>query len=132
LTAKRNCLPDGGSFFFTGEVMNEGSDYQRSIAFMCRDFLEQVEDIRELVQENDLLDRITSVIIEEGDEDLFHIRNLEAHLFKYESKLLSIYSKNPDNPRLDKLYRRSASLREMCAGMMRRIVDDGPGGAGNH
>lgn len=103
--------------------MKEGSDYQKSIAFMCRDFLGEVEDMRELIQENDLLDRITSVIIEEGDEDLFHIRNLEAHLFKYESKLLSIYSKNPDNPYLDKLYRRSASLREMCENLLRRIVD---------
>ena len=112
--------------------MTEESGYQRSIAFLCRDFLEQVEDIRELVQENDLLDRITSIIIEEGDEDLFHIRNLESHLFKYESKLLSIYSKNPDNPRLDKLYRRSASLREMCAGMMLRIVKESPDGAGGH
>lgn len=109
-------------YFLTGIFMNEGSDYQRSIAFMCRDFLDEVDNIRELIQENDLLDRITSVIIEEGDEDLFHIRNLEAHLFKYESKLLSIYSKNPDNAHIDKLYRRSASLRQMCENLLRNII----------
>lgn len=102
--------------------MTEGSDYQRSIAFLCRDFLDQVDGIRELVQENDLLDQITNAIIDEGDDDLFHIRNLEAHLFKYESKLLSIYSKHPDNTRFDALYRRCASLREMCASLMRKVV----------
>lgn len=103
--------------------MTDGSDYQRSIALMCRDFLGQVENMREFIQENDLLDRITSVIIEEGDEDLFHIRNLEAHLYRYESKLLSIYSKNPDNTHLDALYRRSASLRLMCENTLRKIVE---------
>jgi hypothetical protein len=98
--------------------MPEGSDYQKSIAFLCRDFLDQVEDIKELARENDLLDQITAVIIDQGDEDLFHIRNLEAHLFRYESKLLSIYSRNPWNARLDALYRRCASLREMCANLL--------------
>lgn len=104
--------------------MAEGSDYQRSIAFLCRDFLDQVDGMRELAQENDLLDQITNAIIEEGDDDLFHMRNLEAHLFRYESKLLSIYSKHPDNTHLDALYRRCASLREMCANLMRRVVTD--------
>ena len=111
-----------GQFIFSGDDMTDGSDYQRSIAFMCRDFLDQVEEMRELVQENDLLDQITAVIIDEGDDDLFHIRNLEAHLFKYESKLLSLYSRHPDNSHLDALYRRSASLREMCANLLRRVV----------
>lgn len=102
--------------------MGQGSDYQRSIAFLCRDFMDQVEGINELARENDLLDQITAVIIDEGDDELFHIRNLEAHLFKYESKLLSIYSRNPDNTHLDALYRRCASLREMCANLMRKVV----------
>lgn len=106
--------------------MIEGSDYQRSIALMCRDFLGQVEEMRELIVENDLLDRITSVIIEEGDEDLFHIRNLEAHMFKYESRLLSIYSKNPENQFLERLYRRAASLREMCANLLREVIETKP------
>ena len=100
-------------------MVNEGSDYQRSIALMCRDFLVEVDEFPELANENDLLDRITSVIINEGDEDLFHIRNLEAHMFKYSGKLLAIYSKNPDNPILDKLYRRAESLREMCQELLR-------------
>ncbi len=107
-------------------MATEGSDYQKSIAFMCRDFLLEVDDMREFVHENDLLDRITSVIIDEGDEDLFHIRNLEAHMFKYCSKLLSIYSKNPDNSYIDKLYRRAESLREMCQNLLRVIVEDRP------
>jgi hypothetical protein len=97
--------------------MAEGSDYQRTIAIMCRDFLDQMEDIPGFIHENDLLDRITCAIIDEGDEDLFHIKNLENHLTKYELKLLSLYSRNPDNSFLDKLYRRSASLREMCTGL---------------
>jgi len=101
--------------------MAEGSDYQKTIAIMCRDFLTQIEDIPGFTQENDLLDRITGVIIDEGDEDLFHIKNLENHLYKYESKLLSLYSKNPDNSYLDKLYRRSTSLREMCANLTREV-----------
>lgn len=113
--------------FFPGDDMTEGSDYQRSIAFLCRDFLDQVEGIRELIQENDLLDQITAVIIDEGDEDLFHIRNLEALLFKYESKLLSIYSRNPENTHMDALYRRCASLREMCADLARKVVTDTAG-----
>jgi hypothetical protein len=92
--------------------------YQKSIALMCRDFLMQVENIPELFQENDLLDRITSVIIEEGDEDLFHIRNLEAHLFNYTNKLLALYSRQPFNTRLDSLYRRAESLREMCHNLL--------------
>ncbi|HQO40542.1 MAG TPA: hypothetical protein PK986_08740 [Spirochaetota bacterium] len=104
--------------------MPEGSDYQKSIAFLCRDFLDQVEEIKELARENDLLDQITAAIINEGDEDLFHIRNLEAHLFRYESRLLSIYSKNPENAHLDALYRRCASLREMCANLLREVVKD--------
>jgi len=103
--------------------MAEGSDYQKTIAFMCRDFMSQVEDIPGFAKENDLLDRITSAIIDQGDEDLFHIRNLEDHLYKYESKLLSIYSKNPGNSHIDALYRRSASLREMCTSLLREITD---------
>lgn len=102
--------------------MTEGSDYQKSIAFLCRDFLDQVDGIRELAQENDLLDQITAVIIDEGDDDLFHIRNLEAHMFKYESKLLSLYSRHPEDGHLDTLYRRCASLREMCANLLRKVV----------
>ena len=102
--------------------MQEGSDYQRSIALMCRDFLMQVDEMPQFIQENDMLDRITSAIIIEGDEDLFHIRNLEAHMFKYSSKLLSLYSKNPDNSYLDALYRRSESLREMCSDLMRKVI----------
>jgi len=107
--------------------MIEGSDYQRTIAIMCRDFLTEVEDLPGFAQENDLLDRITSVIIDKGDEDLFHIKNLEDHLYKYESKLLSLYSKNPDNNYLDTLYRRSASLREMCTDLTRKVTDTHPG-----
>jgi len=103
--------------------MTEGSDYQRTIAIMCRDFLSEVDEMPGFAQENDLLDRITSVIIDEGDEDLFHIKNLEDHLFKYESKLLSLYSKNPDNSHLDALYRRSASLRDMCTSLLRKIIE---------
>ena len=103
--------------------MREGSDYQITIAIMCRDFLSQVEDIPGLTQENDLLDRITSAIIDQGDEDLFHLKNLEDHLYKYEIKLLSLYSKNPDNSYIDALYRRSASLREMCADFTRREIE---------
>lgn len=99
--------------------MVEGSDYQRSIAIMCRDFLDQMEVMPGFAQENDLLFRIITAIIEEGDEDLFHIKNLENHLSRYETKLLSLYSKNPDNSHLDKLYRRSASLRDMCSSLTR-------------
>ncbi|HNX22810.1 MAG TPA: hypothetical protein PKG60_02100 [Spirochaetota bacterium] len=106
--------------------MTEGSDYQKTIAIMCRDFLTQMDDIPGFAQENDLLDRITSVIIDEGDEDLFHIKNLEDHLHKYESRLLSLYSKNPDNSYLDTLYRRSASLREMCTDFTRKVIDTYP------
>jgi len=103
--------------------MIEGSDYQKTIAIMCRDFLDQIEEMQGFSIENDLLDRITTVIINEGDEDLFHIRNLEDHLYKYEIKLLSLYSKNPDNTYLDTLYRRSASLREMCTSLTRKTID---------
>ncbi len=98
--------------------MIEGSDYQRTIAIMCRDFLSQLEDMPDFTKENDLLERIITVIIDEGDDDLFHIKNLENHLCKYESKLLSLYSKNPDNSYLDSLYRRSASLREICTNLL--------------
>jgi len=103
-------------------MIDENSNYQKSIALMCRDFLYEVDDFPEFVNENDLLDRITSVIIDEGDEDLFHIRNLEAHMFKYSSKLLALYSRHPDNSYLDKLYRRAESLREMCQNLLRKIV----------
>jgi hypothetical protein len=111
---------------FKGQVMIEGSDYQRTIAIMCRDFLTQMEYLPGFAQENDLLDRITTVIIDDGDEDLFHLKNLEDHLYKYESKLLSLYSRNPDNSYLDALYRRSASLREMCTDFTRKIIDAHP------
>jgi nicotinic acid mononucleotide adenylyltransferase len=111
----------------TERAMTEGSDYQRTIAFMCRDFLDMVEEMPEFHRENDLLDRITAVIIDEGDKDLFHIRNLEDHMYKYETKLLAIYSRNPDNTLIDKLYRRSASLREMCTALSRSTSDCSPG-----
>jgi hypothetical protein len=97
----------------------EGSEYQLTIALMCRDFLFQIEDDPNFISENDLLDRITSAIIEEGDEDLFHLKNLESHLNKYESKLLSLYSKNPNSSHIDTLYRRAASLRDMCSNFIR-------------
>lgn len=111
--------------------MLNGSDYQRSIALMCREFLTDVEDMPEFFRENDMLDRITAAIIDEGDEDLFHIANLEAHIFRYSGKLLSMYSKNPEVLYLDKLYRRAESLREMCRNLLVRIDDDssGPGNA---
>lgn len=101
--------------------MAEESGYQKTIAFMCRDFLYQIEELPGFGRENDLLDRITSAIIDEGDEDLFHIKNLEDHLYKIESKLLSLYSKNPDNSYFDALYRRSASLRAMCTNLLRDV-----------
>jgi hypothetical protein len=55
-------------------MSEENSDYQKSIALMCRDFLNEMDEFPEFVKENDLLDRITSAIVNEGDEDLFHIR----------------------------------------------------------
>ena len=97
----------------------EGSEYQITIALMCRDFLFQMENDPNFRSENDLLDGITSAIIEEGDEDLFHLKNLESHLNKYESKLLSLYSKNPNNSYIDTLYRRALSLRDMCSDFIR-------------
>ncbi len=103
-------------------MSDENSDYQKSIALMCRDFLSEMDEFPEFVKENDLLDRITSVIVDEGDEDLFHIRNLESHMFKYSGKLLALYSRYPDNPYLDKLYRRAESLREMCQDLLRKVV----------
>jgi len=103
-------------------MINE-SGYQKTIAIMCRDFLSEVEELPGFSKENELLERITAVIIDEGDEDLFHVKNLENHLYKYETRLLSIYSKNPDNSHLDKLYRRSASLREMCTDFAREILE---------
>jgi len=96
-----------------------GSEYQITIALMCKDFLFQIEDDPNFRNENDLLDRITSAIIEEGDEDLFHLKNLESHLNKYESKLISLYSKNPNNSYIDTLYRRAMSLRDMCSDFIR-------------
>lgn len=97
--------------------MSQGSEYQISIAIMCRDFLSEMDEIPGFSHENDYLFGIIEAIIEEGDEDLFHLRNLEAHLAKYESKLLLLYSRNPDDSYLDRLYRRSASLKEMCSAL---------------
>lgn len=108
-------------------MLKEGSDYQKTIAFMCRDFLYEMDEFPEFVNENDMLDRITSVIVDKGDEDLFHIRNLEAHMYKYSSKLLALYSRHPDNSYLDKLYRRAESLREMCQNLLLDIIEDNPG-----
>ncbi len=105
-------------------MIKEGSDYQRSIALLCRDFLTQMDDFPEFARENDLLDRITSVIIEEGDEDLFHIKNLESHMFKYSNRLLTIYSRYPQNTHIDALYRRAESLKEMCENLLRTSSAD--------
>lgn len=110
--------------------MREGSDYQISIALMCRDFLRQVEDMPVFIKENDLLDRIIEAIIDQGDEDLFHLTNLQDHLYKYETKLLSLYSRNPDVKHLENLYRRSASLREMCTAFLRKVTEINPGEKG--
>ena len=101
-----------------------GSEYQITIALMCRDFLFQIENDPNFCNENDLLDKITSAIIEEGDDDLFHLKNLEAHLSKYESKLLSLYSKNPNSSRIDTLYRRALSLRDICSNFIRGLPQD--------
>jgi len=109
--------------FRDGFVMPNDSDYQKTIAITCRDFLVQVDNMPEFNQENDLLDGITMAIIDEGDEDLFHLKNLESHLHRYESKLLSMYSKNPDNNFLDALYRRAASLRGMCTDFIKLPAD---------
>ncbi len=95
--------------------MGQGSEYQKSIAIMCRDFLSQMDEIPGFANDNDYLFGIIEAVIDEGDDDLFHLKNLEAHLAKYEARLLSLYSKNPDDSHLDKLYRRSMSLKEMCA-----------------
>jgi hypothetical protein len=99
----------------------DGSEFQATIALMCRDFLFQIENDPNFHSENDLLDKITSAIIEEGDEDLFHLKNLEAHLNKYESKLLSLYSKNPNSSYIDTLYRRAISLRDICSNFIRGL-----------
>ncbi|MCL1834365.1 MAG: hypothetical protein FWG49_07685 [Leptospirales bacterium] len=84
----------------------------------------QIENDPNFCNENDLLDKITSAIIEEGDDDLFHLKNLEAHLSKYESKLLSLYSKNPNSSRIDTLYRRALSLRDICSNFIRGLPQD--------
>jgi len=101
------------------QSMMKGSEYQMTIALMCRDFLFQMDDDPNFRIENDMLDRITSAIIEEGDQDLFHLKNLESHLNKYESKLLSLYSKNPNSTHIDTLYRRAISLRDICSDYIR-------------
>jgi len=99
--------------------MKGESAYQKTIALLCRDFLETVEHMSELSDENDLLDRITCRIIDEGDEDLFHTGNLGNHLAFYSGKLLSLYSRNPQNTALDTLFRRCESLKNMCTDLLK-------------
>lgn len=99
--------------------MNDESSYQKTAALMCKDFKLSAEGLSELAAENDLLERIADKIIEEGDEDFFHIKNLEKHLTHYSGKILSLYSRNSGSTHLESLYRRSENLKNMCSDMLR-------------
>jgi hypothetical protein len=96
----------------------EESNYQKTAALMCKDFKIMAEGLTELSAENDLLGKIADKIIEEGDADFFHIRNLEKHLAHLSMKLLSLYSRNPGSSHLESLYRRSENLKNMCSDML--------------
>lgn len=96
----------------------DDSGYRKTVALMCKDFQLQAQDIAELSAENERLGKIADRIIEEGDADLFHIKNLEMHLAHYSGRLLSLYSRNPGSSRLDSLFRRSENLKNMCSDML--------------
>ena len=102
----------------------EESNYQKTAALMCKDLKLLAEELPGLSAENELLGKIADKIIEEGDPDFFHMRNLENHLTQYSAKLLSLYSKNPGSSHLESLFRRSENLKNMCSDMRgkRKII----------
>ncbi len=90
------------------------SDYFRTIIFLCKDMLGEIDDIGELVAENRYMNELADSLMEADSYGIAHVLSLEGALGRHQSKLSSLYARYPDVPFIDALLRRVMSLREMC------------------
>ncbi len=89
-------------------------DYQRTLLIYCREFISDVEIVRSLRIEGE---GISALIEEMFNDDAFRDNELQKiidYLDNAFNQLLQLFSKNSHDTRLDSLYRRAASVRDMC------------------
>lgn len=89
-------------------------DYQRTLLIYCREFISDVEIVRNLRIEGE---EMVSLIEGMFDDETFRENELKIiidYLDRSFNQLLQLFSDHPEDSRLDSLYRRAASLRDMC------------------
>jgi hypothetical protein len=102
--------------FMDGQGHGGLADYFRTIVILCDDFIRSAEGIRELSSLNSGASRLARDLLETERYEISHFMALENTLGKYQSHITRLYSRFPEDPLLDSLFRRLGSLRDMCAG----------------
>jgi len=93
------------------------TDMQKTIALLCRDLLEELEEMQEFSDLARGMDKMIQDALEfEFDKDI--IEGLERDLMRCHARTMQLYASNPRSNYLDKLQRRISSLREMCCNIL--------------
>lgn len=95
--------------------MEELTDYDRTIIIYCRDFLDTVAEMPELKGENRALGDLIDFVLESPSTDRSLLLDLEPILGRYYSRLMSIYTRQPESLFINKAIMRVESMRDMCA-----------------
>lgn len=106
-------------------------DYTRTVLFYCREFISEAEMTRGLALDHE---GALTLIDEMLQDDLFNEVDFQAvihYLNNAVSYLLTLYSRNPQDSRIDSLYRRAGSIREMGVNLLRSVEDENSGGPEN-
>ncbi|MCU0847895.1 MAG: hypothetical protein MUD12_08410 [Spirochaetes bacterium] len=90
---------------------------QKTIALLCRDLLEELEEMPEFSGLARGMDKIIQDALDfEFEKGI--IEGLERALGRYHARTMQLYASNPRSNYLDKLQRRVSSLREMCSNLL--------------
>lgn len=91
---------------------------QRTIALYCRDLKEELVDIPETAGLASGLDSVIDRALEE-EYDQKIIRAFENLLGRYSDAILRMLSRYPQSGYLDRLYKRTTSIQDLCVNLLR-------------
>ncbi len=99
--------------------MRDLLNLQKTIAFYCRDFLEDLDGYDRIVfDRQSFRDAVFRAIESEYDEnrvaDMYHILDHVA------VRIMAVYSKYPGIDALEKFYMRARSLMDLCADLLKK------------
>ncbi|PKL37357.1 MAG: hypothetical protein CVV44_17135 [Spirochaetae bacterium HGW-Spirochaetae-1] len=102
-------------------IMAELTDYQRTVILYCREFINELRQRDFISMDHDTYDAILLLMLDRGEFGPGMFREVEQYLNDLSGQLLMAYSREPQNTRLDSLYRRAGSLRDMVAGVLNGV-----------